>query len=1486
MEEFDDAADDIDDILAREPHHADAKIMLGKVQLKREKLMEATEVELGSAMAQKSLVPGEKLKVTLTDPTLDVSGAGSEIEVVVWADSGDKEQFFLRRFGDEKTKFRGELTTGLGKPSPDDGILQVIGDDKIYYAYSERFREKMSGLEAKQGGPITVASDALLMASARKLLTEAEQRVADMEKLLEEVGGNKAAAKKSLAAKNLDSEDRMDTGLDFESNIQSIAKPGNPIHVRVIDPDRSRTDGIDELTVSVASSSGDSVSRITLKETGTHTGWFEGSVPTTEAQAMAMASTSEAGRNPNMVISPKDDYPAWRPETEKGKHPVFTVDLNDNVDLGKLTITAKETGAKLTKFAVQTGMNHREMHPVAVYPKDQLTLEKPWHPSVTIMNDTDEFHRRHDRSVYDLSDISHHIEWGWMSQKWAAGIAGNVAGPSQAMDPALPGKVKWQRLNHYHNAHVIYRFRGYFYEPVNTTRRFKVVLGKFQIPENTHPSVAHPPEFLLAVNGRPITSKEKKNQLEGAINLRAGVNRFEIWATGWDNTIGFGRTIQLFSNLEDPDQLVPCPDSFFDPASFPPGILTHRNSRTTITANDDGSTFSVDFPEGSKARLLRLHIFGYEGAVPAINRIELTNAQGGQVLPVKEDYAGLLKNDTLEILADDRVSVRYVDDRFVTKSKEKHERFLDVRFTNARVEFADMEPRWDSRKGEMAPFYEKLLRFPYGDALTLAVHDADMDSTVEPDAVNVRIKVGNGAEQVFQAKETEESTGVFKLVLTPVEPGSEKQRDWVNPIEVPAGQTIFAAYRDEETTQPGVATDRLGMITHAAFQQPQFRIGHAGKVEFHEDNVWMVESTLKDAVSPPEGGFQLLHGQIAYFEVEAPHLALRRSDNIQIFLQTDSGRKVAGGGEGFNIHVPGTVAISGGLNGGGLDLRRNTPEIIETRRRLSKNYKGGQVWPGADEKNISTFRFSIPLVAGILPDHGYLTSDEKKARAEEAAKSRFEGMGEMGVDGLVVKPGENIHLGLPYKDAEGNEKWLTASAKVTTYPIFKITDEKYRAPVSTSYAGENLYLYVSDLGADLTDSTDSITLLLQAKSGSKGRVTLYETEPHSGEFTGAYTLSYAQQPGVLPEGHDIKLQGFPIVYGDTVGARYYDPKGIKTPIRFVTISKGADGKIEPFSKRYDDPEVAVRTQFSLAEAYLEMAKRHRKLGETELARQEFAAAKQLLTSSLDQFHDPETRSHAEYLLGNLTLEEALSAPDAETKDTRFRAALARFMNVTGTYPDTLFASKAQFKVATIYEALKEPDIAAQEYVKLAYKHPDSEFLATSMARLGTHFLKKAATYEAKAKPLLASGEAGDKDAAFEGEAMEKMAHKEYFKTAKIFERLRERFPDNALAGQAGLRSGQAYMRAGKTKDALDAFIAVTNEEGFDKEVRSASMYWAGMCYQTLRNTMSAYSIYKRLTYDFPETDWAKYARGQLSQPGMLNLEMKLEEERLKSEILK
>jgi len=219
------------------------------------------------------------------------------------------------------------------------------------------------------------------------------------------------------------------------------------------------------------------------------------------------------------------------------------------------------------------------------------------------------------------------------------------------------------------------------------------------------------------------------------------------------------------------------------------------------------------------------------------------------------------------------------------------------------------------------------------------------------------------------------------------------------------------------------------------------------------------------------------------------------------------------------------------------------------------------------------------------------------------------------------------------------------------------------------------------------------------------------------------------------------------------------------------------------------------------------------------------------------------------------------------------------MNITGSYPDTEFASKAQFKIATVYEQLKESDIAAQEYVKLAYKYPESEHLATAMARLGTHFQRKAVGYDAQAKPLLAQED--DLNAVHKGTALQTLARIEYVKAAQIFERLQSRFPDNDLAGKAGLRAGQIYMRANKYRDAIVALMRVVNDESYDgKTLRSEAMYWAGRCQQELGELMLAYSIFKRTTYDFPESKWAAYARGQLSQERLLLLDKKLEIQRL------
>jgi outer membrane protein assembly factor BamD (BamD/ComL family) len=1493
-EDFDDAKDDIDSILAREPNHADSKILLGKVQLKRQKLMEATEVELGSTATQKNIVPGERLKVTLSDPTLAISGAGTEIEVVVWATSGDKETFFLRQFGDEKTKFRGEVGTALGAPNPADGTLQVIGDDEVFYAYSERFREKMNNMEEKRGGPITVASDATLMASARKLLTEAEQRAADMEALMEKIGNtaNKETAAKALLASG-------EVELKHERHIATIAKPGNPIHVRVADPDRSRTAAIDELAVSVSTSSGDSISRITLKETGTHTGIFEGQITTAPAQASAFAQNSEPGRAPNMVISPLTDYPAWRPIAMKDVLPEFTVDLNDNLPLGELTITAREPGAKLQKFLIQTAMNPMEWTTIATFPASKVPVAQPWQPTITVVCEDARHHAFGARSVYEMTDLRRHLNSGWLAHLPEQAISQNVTGVSSALPANIVTDIAWKRSAGQPNPVVVARFQAFFQETQNVTRRFALDLGK--IPDLKLPAdnrqKSEPAQFLIAVNGRVITTKDQ-GQLQGEIKLGPGIHQFEIWATGWVSQIGFGRDLKLRANLIDPDQFTDVTDAFFDPKTFPVSLLDHRNAPATITANADSTEFKVAFAKDSRARLIRLVMVGSEGSVPALNKLTLTQPDAKKILPVAEDFASLNKNEILEMLTGDKISVRYTDDRFVTKSRERHERFLDVSFTDARAEFADMDPR-PGRLGEDEPYYEKLLRFAHDQPLSLAIHDADMDATVAPDKVKVSLETADGTKE-FEATETGDSTGIFRLVITPVSGSAQGG----NQITVPSGGTITARYMDQENNRPGVPTARIAIIRHAAYTAPKILLSHATVTPLEQEGApailhhgfarldntsptagsELIRPTwnLTHTMSAPEGKHEAVLGSEMFIEIIAPQMALGVASKIDVFAQSDQSRAGAATTAAFDKDLPGTIMLEAALDP--FPIRADWRSVP-----MLPIYQSTEPHQFGSNPEFDRFFVTVPLVLDTLPEYGAMTSEERYEYSKTMRQSLDSPLNfSIRPNGLVVRPGENVHIAFRYTDDKGAEQWATATTKVITHSAFDLMTEDLRERMTAAYVGENLNLRVVDPGADLTEAADTVKVLVQAKSGAKHSVELYESGPHTGIFKGSFALAYKEETPPPAEGseaapYDVRAKGIPVTYGDTVAARYTAANGIKSPIRTVTISKGADGNIEPFSKTYEDAGIAMRTQFSLAEAYLEVAKRRRKLGENELADLDYQTAKQLLAAAVDQFKEPATRAHAEYLLGSLTMEEGDAAADPETKETRYRAALTRFMNVTGTYSETVHAAKSQYQIATIYEKLKEPEIAAQEYVKLAYKYPDSEHLAVSMARLGTHFLKKAADYEAKAKPLLEKGP-DDKDAAFEGEALQKMAVAEYLKTASIFSRLQQRFPTDPLSGQAGLRAGQAFMRANKNQEAVDAFQRVLAEPSYDGvTIRAQAMYWTGMCYQNLRQPMAAYSSFKRLTYDFPESEWAAFARAQLSQESMLNLESDLELQRLESE---
>jgi outer membrane protein assembly factor BamD (BamD/ComL family) len=253
------------------------------------------------------------------------------------------------------------------------------------------------------------------------------------------------------------------------------------------------------------------------------------------------------------------------------------------------------------------------------------------------------------------------------------------------------------------------------------------------------------------------------------------------------------------------------------------------------------------------------------------------------------------------------------------------------------------------------------------------------------------------------------------------------------------------------------------------------------------------------------------------------------------------------------------------------------------------------------------------------------------------------------------------------------------------------------------------------------------------------------------------------------------------------------------------------------------------------------------------------------------------RAHAEYLLGNLAQEFADLSKNEESKLPMYQDALARFSKIPTDYPDTEFAPKAQFKTALVYEKMGETANAVEEYVKLAYKYPDNELIPSVMSRLGGYFQENGLAFKKQADALREN-----KDDASKAEVLrlDGLSYPEFLNAAMVFAKMQQRFPEDPLAGLAGLRAAQNYMRAHQYEKAIKAFTIVYENESYDdKEIRSQAIYWCGLSHERLMGLMSednwkgrreainsAYKLYRRVTFDFPDSIWAKYARGRLADP--------------------
>lgn len=1445
QEKYAETDEEIDAILRQDSKHADALLLRGKVQVKKRDLVSPTKIRIGMKRSTKAIEPGKHIEIELSDPSLSISGSGPIIEVEARAASGDVERMTLRSEGGKHAVYRAEVKTELGVSRPDDKVLQVLGRDRITYGFSKRFREQMKGLPPDPVDSVEIASDfELAIATGDFPPREGERKLT-----LEEMG--LSTADQALGAGTI--------------------RPGNPFYVRVIDPDQSRTAGKDSLSVEVRSSSGDIIREFKLQETGPVTGEFQGAIPTASGQAGAYAYDSEPGRDPQMVISPRENYPGWQGRIgNKTWKKFFAVDLKDTVGLKTMVVTCPEA-RRPTAFLVQSSMNGQQWNTLGGFPAEKVAF----------------FDGRPQRRWVDPKSIGvkeRGSNLKLLPEDWAAGMERALFDSTISIQTEYLKNINgaknpfgknqgWGRLMH---------FQALFYQAEMGRRRFQVVLSG--AGDQAFPGI-------LLIDGSP-SSGENASLIER--EFKPGVHTVELWGVSNVGTLGGARL--LCDGAED--KMVPCPDAMFDPDAFPPAIRAGLRRAATITEVKTG-TYNIAFGENAQAQSIRLVIAAHAGDAPAIQRIALKDASDRQLLPVAEDYQALRTNQRLEVLPGDTVFVKYVDDQPYTEKRTQQEKRLSVAFNNASI-LASFIQRELQKDGSRGYEFENIRRFRMDDNVGFVITDFDMDVSDKRDPVPFKVKTSDGNTRTYTAYETEAHSGVFLGKVFPITGTPQRESE----IQMTEGGTLTAIYRDMENLKPGVPADRSVTIEHAKYATPQFGLyttttepvafkpsepeeTKAGKKvsvpevvvpRLRMHSVFLDEAALKTQ-SP-----QAIYNSSIRFDVIAPHEALAQSSQIYAYVQTEAGRKAdaamrkeaTAAGKTmpdaiapFDINVPGTLKLTGHLidSGGPRCPDGYAGGTLQGRNRQATGRK-------VDPLDEGQFCFSVGLTRGGVPERSFAT---------ESAQ----GLPKPG--SLAVQPGDKVHIGFAYFDKEGNAQWRTATVSLKGDAFLDVMNEAYNTHLTRRFVGERVYVRVMAPALDVSSEREEVTVYLETSSGAKTPFKMQETSEHSGVFKGNFKLGFAEQPGAPVTPQEFMHRGLPVRYGDTVTVTC--EKALPPSFSF-SVNNGADGAIESFSKRYTDSTVALETNFTLAECYFEEAKMHRAMGKDDkengekllsASRRKMDHAKKLLEETMASFRDPELQAHAEYLLGNLAQEYADDAENPELKDTNYKDALARFSAITVDYPHSLFAPKAQYKKALVYEKMEQLDIAVEEYVKLGYKYPDNEFIPEAMSRIGGFFQKRGIDKKKESDEYLKKS---DDISLKKGQELMDKAYRDFRWAANVYIRLQERYPTHPLAGWAGLRGGQNRMRYGDNAGAIEIFERVYLNGDYDgPDVRAQAMYWAGLAHEKLMipadaaknkstidyHKMAAIALYEVCRFQFSASEWAKHARGRLASESLSHL---------------
>ena len=794
-------------------------------------------------------------------------------------------------------------------------------------------------------------------------------------------------------------------------------------------------------------------------------------------------------------------------------------------------------------------------------------------------------------------------------------------------------------------------------------------------------------------------------------------------------------------------------------------------------------------------RYARFQVDEYLGDSVAINHIEVAN-KDNVFIPTEVDVSTLAENSTLEIAGGDVVLASYTDETSVaTKGGSRLlTQKLQATYNDARVVPIGFDFERNAGGG-VAQSRKELLRVDPGDRVTFEVVDYDMDQTDQRDVVPVAIWLNGQKWKELEATETEEYSGTFRVEVETSE-GEEDDK-----LQIKQGDSIYCRYVDLQNTFPGHSVVREGVVF---------------------------------ANEPTDGLVRIIGTRLTQPTADS------EASPQPIYLPQLEGHE---GPVGVDYFVPLTVevidpdAAKDSLSEVKVLVNAGTTNAVEVICRLSTQFGD---FSGVDEGQANLALRVGRFVGQVKLQLGGEGSPVKLPRALGSGGGligRVRPVGEEDEEQLagndlldtVLNVNGKSTMTVIYQDTvrpEGIEQELSDQARLRTSGNLAITNEGYDESVELLHVGEKLFVMVSDPDLDTSDERDTATAIIQSQSGEKESVKLNETLSHSGIFTGSFELKAREKP--TPANFSEIDKEIECFFGDKLTTAYSDEvagneEGVADHSIELPVAIGTDGIVSAFSKIFGNQQLAVQTQFHIAESYFELFKNNLKLERKGESQKALKAGRRILKEIMVDFPDPRYLPRIAYLSGQFS---------QELED--WNAAANSYALIVRQYPNHTLAADAQYKLAQCYEESSDFDRALEEYVTLAATYPKSPLIPNVMIRINEYF------YQRENYPV----------------------------AAKVAEKFMDRFGDHEFAPKMCFRWGQCHYKADKFSVAGGVFDIFTKKFP-DDGLTAQSLFWAGESYRGAKNVSFAFRRYNRCRWDFPESEAAKYARGRLALPEML-----------------